>query len=250
MTASVRLPAAADPTRSSPAQNPRLGAPRAAMPIGDGQTTDRKPLCVKGFRPPWPGPGRLGRRGGESSQGLLAAERGQVEEGPHAAECLDPAAGSEVSAEHASASCRHGELLDGQLGRGDSGLGEQSERGGLVGGDLELLAAADIGAVAPCCSWQVYRASAVHAHGPPLPPDAGSPAGPRLVEKVQHAAFGVALAPSAGTRSLWISFSTSSRLTSAACAHGSPPRWPTMRRRRPCWPFSGACLRCALRRRS
>lgn len=42
MTAPVRLPAAADPTRSSPAQNPRLGAPRAAMPIGDGQTTDRR----------------------------------------------------------------------------------------------------------------------------------------------------------------------------------------------------------------
>ena len=41
-TAPVRLPAAADPTRSSPAQNPRLGAPRAAMPIGDRQTTDRR----------------------------------------------------------------------------------------------------------------------------------------------------------------------------------------------------------------
>jgi hypothetical protein len=34
MTAPVRLPAAADPTRTRPTQNPRLGAPRAAMPIG------------------------------------------------------------------------------------------------------------------------------------------------------------------------------------------------------------------------
>lgn len=47
------------------------------------------------------------------------------------------------------------ELLDGELRGGDSDLGEQSGRGGLVCGHGEGVAAADGRAVAPCCAGQV-----------------------------------------------------------------------------------------------
>jgi len=51
-TALVRLPTPADSSRSSPAQNPRFGAVRATMPIGDGQHTDRLGAPARGQVPP------------------------------------------------------------------------------------------------------------------------------------------------------------------------------------------------------
>jgi len=47
------------------------------------------------------------------------------------------------------------ELFDGELCRGESDLGEQSGRGGLVCGHCEGVVAADGRAVAPCCPGQV-----------------------------------------------------------------------------------------------
>jgi RNA polymerase sigma factor (sigma-70 family) len=102
--------------------------------------------------------------------------------------------------------CRKGaELLGGELGGGDSGLGEQSRCGGLVGGHREGVAAVDARAVAPCSPGQVYGAGAVHAHGAAVPPYPGAPAGPRLVEKALHATFGICFSPvgSAGRSDLY-----------------------------------------------
>lgn len=47
-------------------------------------------------------------------------------------------------------------MVDGELRGGDSGLGEQPGRSGLVCGHGEGGAAADSGAVVPCCPRQVY----------------------------------------------------------------------------------------------
>ena len=83
------------------------------------------------------------------------------------------------------------ELLDGELCSGESDLGEQSGRGGLVCGHGEGVAAADRWAVAPCCPGQVYGPGAVGAHGAAVPLHRSAPAGQRLVKKTLHAAFGV-----------------------------------------------------------
>ena len=98
------------------------------------------------------------------------------------------------------------ELLDRELRGGDSGLGQQSGRGGLVCGHGEGAAAADGGAVVPCCPGQVYGPGAVGAHGAAVPLHRGAPAGPGLVEKTLHSAFGVGF-PLAGAHAaaIWMS---------------------------------------------
>src|SRR6266581_7530257 len=53
------------------------------------------------------------------------------------------------------------ELLEGELRSGDSDLGQQSGRGGLVCGHGEGAAAADGRAVVPCCPGRVYGPGAV-----------------------------------------------------------------------------------------
>src|SRR6266700_3034855 len=83
-----------------------------------------------------------------------------------------------------------GQVADSELRGGDSGLGEQSGRGGLVRGHGEGGAAADGGAVVPCRPGQVYGPGAVRAHGTAVPLHCGAPAGPGLVEQALHAAFG------------------------------------------------------------
>ena len=93
-----------------------------------------------------------------------------------------------------------GEVMDGELGSGDSGLGEQSGRGRLVCGYCEGVAAADGRAVAPCCPGQVYGPGAVRADGTAVPLHRSAPAGPRLVEKALHAAFGVGFSLAGGAR--------------------------------------------------
>ena len=89
------------------------------------------------------------------------------------------------------------ELLDREMRGGYPGLGQQPGCGGLVRGNREGAAAADGGAVAPRCSGQVDGPGAVCAQATALPSHRGSPAGPRLVEKTVHAAFGVSF-PLAG----------------------------------------------------
>ncbi len=83
------------------------------------------------------------------------------------------------------------EMLDGELRSGDSDLGEQPGRGGLVCGHGEGVAAADGRAVAPGCPREVYGPGAVRAHGTAVPLHRRAPAGPGLVKKTLHAAFGV-----------------------------------------------------------
>jgi hypothetical protein len=58
------------------------------------------------------------------------------------------------------------ELLEGELRSGDSDLGKQSGRGGLVCGHGEGVAAADGWAVKPCCPGRVYGPGAVRARQP------------------------------------------------------------------------------------
>ena len=82
------------------------------------------------------------------------------------------------------------ELLEGELRSGDSDLGKQSGRGGLVCGHGEGVAAADGWAVVPCCPGRVYGPGAVRAHGAAVPLHRSAPAGPRLVKKTLHSAFG------------------------------------------------------------
>ena len=91
------------------------------------------------------------------------------------------------------------ELLDGELCSGDSDLGEQSGRGGLVCGHGEGVAAADGRAVVPCCPGQIYGPGAVRAHGTAAPLHRGAPAGPGLVKKTLHSAFGVGFPLAGGT---------------------------------------------------
>src|SRR5690348_14171225 len=61
------------------------------------------------------------------------------------------------------------EVLEGELRRGDSDLGQQPGRGGLVCGHAEGAAAADGRAVAPCCRGRVYGPGALRADGAAAP---------------------------------------------------------------------------------
>jgi hypothetical protein len=83
------------------------------------------------------------------------------------------------------------EVLDGELCSGDSDLGEQSGRGGIVCGHGEGVAAADGWAVVPCCSGRVYGPGAVCVHGAAVPLHRNAPDGPGLIKKTLQTAFGV-----------------------------------------------------------
>jgi len=103
--------------------------------------------------------------------------------------CLDAAGAGQPGRLLVPASS--GQVADGELRGGDSSFGKQSGRGGLVRGYGEGGAAADGGAVVPCCPGQVYGPGAVRAHGTAAPLQRGAPAGPGLVEQALHAVFGV-----------------------------------------------------------
>src|SRR5256884_7027088 len=90
------------------------------------------------------------------------------------------------------------ELLEGELRSGDSDLGQQSGRGGLVCGHGQGVAAADGRAVVPCCPGRVYGPGAVRAHGAAVPLHCSAPAGPGLVKKTLHPAFGISFSLAGG----------------------------------------------------
>src|SRR5436190_1660834 len=82
------------------------------------------------------------------------------------------------------------ELLEGELRGGDSDLGQQPGRGGLICGHGEGAAAPDGRAVVPCCPGRVYGPGALRAHGAAVPLHRGAPAGAGLVKKTLSPAFG------------------------------------------------------------